>query len=339
MPEEFRKRRGYDLAPFLPVFAWRVVESREASNRFLYDLRKTVGELMAENHYAPMAKLAARRGLMIHCEAGGPHPGPFDALRNWGRCDWPMGEFWVQSPHRPTEDSRFFMKGPASAAHIYGKPIACGEGFTSVGPHWRDTLWSSQKPTFDHEACAGLNLTFWHAFTCSPESMGVPGQEYFAGTHFNPQITWANQAHAFIAYLNRCQFLLQQGRFVADVCYYYGDHVPNVPGRKQTDPAKVLPTYDYDYLNEEMLLQMTVKDGRLVLPCGMSYRLLVLPDLKVISLEVLKKVQELVQAGGAVAGPRPERHPSFSGGAAADQGFHEALRRVVGPGQDQQQAG
>ena len=311
LPEEFLKRRGYDMIPFLPVFAGRIVNSRDASNRFLHDMRKTVGDLMADNHYGVMAQLAAGRRLIIHCESGGPHEGPFDALKNWGRCSWPMGEFWVQSPHRPTEDARFFMKGPASAAHIYDKPIACGEAFTSVGPHWNDILWSSQKPTFDHEACAGLNLIYWHAFTCSPAEMGIPGQEYFAGTHFNPQITWADQAHAFISYIDRCQFLLQQGKFVADVCYYYGDQVPNVPGRKQNDPAKVLPTFDFDFLNEEVLLtRMSVKDGLLVLPDGMSYRLLVLPEKKAMSMAALKKIKELVDAGAKVAGPRPEPNPT-----------------------------
>ena len=107
---------------------------------------------------------------------------------------------------------------------------------------------------------------FWHAFTCSPKEMGLPGQEYFAGTHFNPQITWAKQAPAFVSYLNRCQFLLQQGRFVGDVLYYYGNHVPNIARLKKDDPAKVLPCYDYDVINEEVLLQASVEDGRVVLP-------------------------------------------------------------------------
>ncbi len=330
-PEEFRKRRGYYLTGYLPVLAGRIVDSRNASDRFLYDLRKTVGELMADNHFAVMQQLAAKQGLMIHCEAGGPHSGPFDALKNWGRCDWPMGEFWVYSPHRPTDEKRFFMKGPASAAHIYGKRIVCGEAFTSIGPQWNDILWSSQKPTFDHEACAGLNLIFWHAFTCSPPEMGVPGQEYYAGTHIDPQITWANQAHSFIEYINRCQFLLQQGQFVADVCYYYGDHVPNVPGRKQADPAKILPTYDYDYLNEEVLLtRLSVKHGRLTLPDGMSYQILALPNLKVMSLEALKKIQQLVHDGATVVGPRPERNPSLTNYPIADQTFQEICDELWG---------
>jgi hypothetical protein len=122
------------------------VDNRDVSNRFLADFRKTLADCVADNHYAVMAELARERGMYIHCEASGPHGGPFDGLKNYGRCDVPMGEFWVQCPHRPTEQARFFMKGAASAAHIYGKRIACGEGFTSQGlPDWNDVLWSSQS--------------------------------------------------------------------------------------------------------------------------------------------------------------------------------------------------
>jgi hypothetical protein len=307
-PGEFKKRRGYDIRPYLLVATGKIVDNREVSNRFLADFRKTIGDCFADNHYGVLAKLAHKHNMIIHCEASGPHLGPFDGLKNLGRTDAPMGEFWVKSPHRPTEDTRFFMKCAGSAAHTYGKTIACGEGFTSIGPHWNDVLWSSQKPTFDHEACAGLNLTYIHAFTCSPKEMGIPGQQYFAGTHFDPQLTWANQAGAFVGYLNRCQFMLQQGLFVADVCYYYGDQVPNVPGRKHSDPAHVMPGYDYDHISEEVLLtRMSVKNGRIVLPDGMSYSLLVLPDFKILSLPALKKIRELVAAGAKVAGVKPQR--------------------------------
>lgn len=305
-PAEFRRRRGYDLRPWLPVIAGRVVDSRDASNRFLADLRRTIADCVAENHYGTMAALAHRHGLGIQPESAGPHTAPLDGLLCYGRSDWPMSEFWVPSPHRPTDGARFFVKQAASAAHIYGKPIVCAEGFTSIGPQWNDVLWSSQKPSFDHEACAGLNLVFWHAFTCSPKEMGLPGQEYFAGTHFNPQITWAKQAHVFVAYLNRCQFLLQQGQFVADVLYYYGNHVPNIARLKQDDPAKILPQYDYDVIDEEVLLKAGVQDGRVTLPSGMSYRVLVLPSLKVMSLEVARKLRGLAAAGATIVGPKPE---------------------------------
>jgi hypothetical protein len=314
LPAAFLRARGYDLTPWLPVIAGRIVGDRDRSNRFLADLRKTIAELMAQQKYAALTTLAAQRGLGTHCEAGGPHIGPFDALSNLGQQTVPMGEFWVPSPHRPSEGSRFFMKAPASAAHLYGKRVVCGEGFTSVGPHWNDNLWSAQKPTFDHEACAGLNLTYWHAFTCSPASAGIPGQEYFAGTHFNPQITWAGMAQGIIGYMNRCQAMLQRGLPVSDVLVYVGDHAPNVPGRKQAAPAGILPGYDFDWCNEDALLnRITAKDGQLVLPDGVSYRALVLPDHAVLSLPVARKLREFVKAGVAITGPKPLRSTSLSG--------------------------
>jgi len=306
-PSEFKKRRGYDLRPWLPVIAGRIVESRDASNRFLADFRRTVADCIAENHYGTMAALAREHGLGIQPESAGPHTAPLDGLKCYGQSTWPMSEFWVYSPHRPTDESRFFVKQAASAAHIYGKAVTCAEGFTSIGPQWNDTLWSSQKPSFDHEACAGLNLVFWHAFTCSPREMGLPGQEYFAGTHFNPQITWAAQAGAFVGYLNRCQALLQQGRFAADVLYYYGNQVPNIARLKKDDPARVLPQYDYDVINEEALLQAGVKDGRVVLQSGMSYRVLALPNSAILSLEIVRKLRELAGAGAVIVGPKPTR--------------------------------
>ena len=305
-PAEFKHRRGYDIRPWLPVLAGRIIGDRDSSNRFLTDLRRTIADCIADNHYGTMASLARQHGLGIQPESAGPHTAPLDGLLCYGRSTWPMSEFWVPSPHRPTDGQRFFVKQASSAAHIYGKPIVCAEGFTSIGPQWNDVLWSAQKPSFDHEACAGLNLVFWHAFTCSPAEMGLPGQEYFAGTHFNPQITWAKQAHAFIGYLNRCQFLLQQGAFVADVLYYYGDHVPNIARLKQDDPAKVLPQYDYDVINEEMLMRASVKNGRVTLPDGMSYRVLALPAVRKMSLEVAAKLRDLAAAGATIVGPKPE---------------------------------
>ena len=305
---EFAKRRGYAIQPWLPVLAGRIVTSRAESNKFLNDFRRTIADLVHDNQYALMATNAQKFGMGIQPESGGPHCACLDGLQNFGLNSMPMSEFWVPSPHRPTDEARFFVKQASSAAHIYGKPIACAEGFTSIGPQWNDLLWCSQKPSFDHEACAGLNLVFWHAFTCSPPEMGLPGQEYFAGTHFNPQITWAKQAHAFISYLDRSQFLLQRGKFVGDVCFYYGDHVPNFVRLKKDDPAKVLPEFDYDVCNEEVLLtRMSAQDGRIVLPDGMSYRVLALPNVKTMSLAAARKIRELVLAGATVIGPKPER--------------------------------
>jgi len=311
----FRENRGYDPIPWLPVLAGYVVDSREDSNAFLADFRKTIGDRVAD-HYGHLAELSRKHGMATHPECSGPHAGPLDGLKNYGRSELMMSEFWSPSPHRPTPPNRFFVKQASSAAHTYGKRLVGAEGFTTIGPHWNDVPWSAMKPSFDHEFCAGLNLLFTHTFTCSPKEMGVPGQEYFAGTHFNPQVTWWDEAPTLIDYFKRCQYLAQQGDFVADVVYYYGDHIPNIATLKESDPAGALPGYDYDVLSEELLLsRLTVEKGRLALPSGMEYRVLVLPDHRVLSLRALKKVDELVRAGATVLGPKPLRAVSLEGGA------------------------
>ncbi|MCU0783145.1 MAG: discoidin domain-containing protein [Verrucomicrobia bacterium] len=318
--EEFRKRRGYDLLPWLPVIAGKIVNSREESNRFLNDFRRTMGDLAIANHYQLFRDGAHKHGMLIHPESGGPHAVPIDAQQCLGFNDAPMSEFWAWSPrHRVGDANRFFVKQPASAAHTYGRKLVLAEGFTTIGPHWQETLWDNLKPSFDKALCEGLNLLVWHAFVCSPESEGIPGQQYFAGTHLNPLVTWWPQSGPFFDYLNRCQFMLQQGLAVADVAYYYGDHVPNFTQLKSSDPAKVLPGYDYDVVTSEVILtRMSVKHGRLLLPDGMSYRALVLPDREVISLPVLRKLKELVTAGATVIGPKPAREQSLKDFPACD---------------------
>jgi hypothetical protein len=305
--EEFRKRRGYDPLPFYPVLAGSIVDSRPVSDRFLNDFRKTLGDLAIDNHYRIFRDLAHKHGLQIHPESGGPHAVPIDAQRCLGMDDAPMSEFWAWSwTHRIGDTNRFFVKQPASAAHTYGHPLVVAEGFTDIGLHWQESLSENLKPAFDQALCEGMNLLVWHAFVCSPAEMGIPGQQYFAGTHFNPNSTWWSKSGAFLAYIDRCQFLLQQGGFVADACYYYGDHVPNFAQLKRSDPAHVLPGYDYDVVTEDVLLtRMSVRGGRIVLPDGMSYRVLVLPDRTSISLPVLRKLKELVKAGATVIGPKP----------------------------------
>jgi len=307
MREEFRKRRGYDMTPWTPVLASRIVESRAASGRFLHDFRKTLGDLAIDNHYRLFRDGAHQHGLLIHPESGGPHAVPVDAQRCLGFNDAPMSEFWAWSwRHRIGDSNRFFVKQPASAAHTYGRRFVLAEGFTTIGPHWQETLWDNLKPSFDKACCEGLNLLVWHAFVCSPAAQGIPGIQYFAGTHLNPNVTWWTKSEPFFSYINRCQAMLQRGLFVADACYYYGDHVPNFAQHKRTDPARVLPGYDYDVITEESLLtRASVKKGRIVLPDGMSYRVLVLRDQKAISLPVLRKVKEFVAAGATVVGPKP----------------------------------
>lgn len=307
--KKFEKLRGYDPRPYLPVFAGKLVGSAEISDRFLHDYRKTVADLMADGSYGRLAELAGRNGLEIQGEAAGPSWSGtmcMDALKNLGRHQRPMGEFW-QDDCLVVNGQNKVGKQTATAAHIYGRRTASAEAFTSCAlPHWGDSP-ASLKPTADRAFCEGINRFVFHTMTCTRPQDGLPGYEYGAGTHFNPNVTWWQQgAGPWLSYVNRCQALLQSGLFVADVLYYNGDVAPNLVGPKHVDPS-LGKGYDYDVCNAEVLLtRLSVKDGRLVLPDGMSYRLLVLPDTRRMPEEAVQKIRELVKAGATVVGPRPE---------------------------------
>ncbi len=340
--EEFRQYRGYDLINYLPIVAGYVVDDMETTNAFLADFRKTLGDLVAYNHYARFQEHAHKYHMGIQPESAGPHAGPLDGMKNYGFSDIVMSEFWSPSPHRPRPEDRFFLKQASSAAHIYGKKIVGAESFTTIGPQWNDEIWHDQKPAFDHEICAGLNRTYFHTFTCSPPEMGLPGQEYFAGTHINPQITWWKQSGAFIDYMHRIQSVVQEGSFVADVLYYYGDHVPNVFPFKHADPAGAMPGFDYDVTDETTFLRLKVENGKIIVPSGVQYRVLVLPDHKVLSKAALEKVESLLKQGARVIGYKPEKLISLSGGAEEQKQFHELADQIWGttvPGEGERKYG
>jgi hypothetical protein len=307
---EFRKRRGYDPVVYLPIVSGRILSSRNASEEFLFDLRRTVADLITENHYDHFAALAAQAGLGTHPESGGPHGAPIDALGTFRSASFPQTEFWADSGwHRVKDEERFFVKEASSAAHIYGKTIVAAEGPTSMHRlAWSETLAGNVQPTIDRAFTEGLNRIFWHEFTSSPEKYGKPGQEYFAGTHLNPNVTWWQQAGPFLKSLNRAQFLLQQGQPASDLLYFYGNQVPNFVRVKNDDPAHVLPGYDYDVTGEDALLQRMRLDGEgLATPEGVRYRALALPGSGKISLEALKWIERFVRQGGTVIGLKPDR--------------------------------
>ncbi len=306
--EEFQKRRGYDPVPYLPVVAGRIVGSRELSTSFLADLRRTVADLV-NGHYDRMAVLASEFGMGTQCESGGPHGAPIDALETFRSSSVPQTEYWAMSPeHRSGDSDRYFVKEAASAAHIYGRPLAAAEGMTSIGNQWNESLGSNLRPSFDQALTEGMNRLVWHAFTSSPAELGLPGQEYFAGTHLNPNVTWWRDADPFFRYLNRSQFLLQLGVPVSDLLYYYGDNVPNFVRLKRDDPAKVLPGYDYDVTSTEALLKrMSVADGVLRTPEGIHYKALALPHSRVLPLAALKVAEKYLRDGGTLIGERPLR--------------------------------
>ncbi|HOW72327.1 MAG TPA: glycosyl hydrolase [Phycisphaerae bacterium] len=318
--EEFRTRRGYDLTPFLPALARRIVDGREKTNRFLWDVRMTIADLMAERFFGRFAELAHARGVGIQCETGyGTYPHPqFDGLRVAAQCDVTMGEFWwgtdIMSQFEPFCN---VIRSVASPAHVYGRRIVQAESFTSW-QHFSEYP-ATLKPLGDRAFCDGLNRMVFHQYTHQPNE-DRPGYQYGAGTHIDRHVTWWEMAAPWLNYLTRCQHLLQSGRFHADVAYFYGEgSAKYVPGKKYLKPA--LPDgYNYDCVNADVLLnRMKVADGRLALPEGVSYRLLVLPTQRTLSPGLLRKIRELIELGATVLGDRPARPPGLSDWPKCDQ--------------------
>ncbi len=302
---QFRRYRGYDMTRYLPALSGSVVVDDETTRRFIYDYRKTLGDLLVDAYYREAVDVAHAAGLGVESEAGGPgppiHQVPVDALKALGALDEVRGEFW---PKRPDADRLWVVKETACAAHAYGKRRVHMEAFTSMY-HWQDGPFDL-KPSADRAFCEGMNHVVWHTGAHQPPEAGRPGWVYGAGTHLNANLVWWPKAKPFLDYLARCSFLLQQGQFVADVCYYYGDQGYNFVPPKHVDPS-LGPGRDYDVVNAEVLQRMGVRDGRITLPGGMQYELLVLPDRVDVDLRVLWKIEELVAAGATVVGRKPTR--------------------------------
>ena len=315
MATEFERRAGYPVIRYLPLLAGWKLADEDAGERFLYDWRKLVSDLLIDSHYAAARKFLAAYGLKLIAEAGGPGPpiwdsNPVDGIKALGAVDIPRGEFWIR--HRGI----FLVKAIASAAHVYDKRLVDAEAFTT----WRRWIDGplDHKRLADRALGEGLNCFSLHTFASSPPEAGLPGWAYHAGTDINPSATWWPMAGALMDYLARCSYMLRQGWFVADVCYYYGDQAPNFHPPLCNVPEKPLldglaPLNDYDVCSSEVILgRMRVEQGRIVLPDGMSYAALVLPEQDHIPANVLAKIHALVTEGATVIGhQRPTRSPGL----------------------------
>jgi hypothetical protein len=310
--ERFREYRGYDPTRYLPALIGYTIKDEDLTGRFVYDFRKTLGDLLVDAYYRTACEFARRVGLGVEAEAGGPgppvHQVPVDALKALGAIDEVRGEFW---PWRTDREQLWVVKETACAAHIYGHRRVHMEAFTGFR-HWQDGPFDL-KPSADRAFCEGMNHVVWHTSCHQPPEAGKPGWVYGAGTHLTPNIVWWAKAKPFLQYLSRCSFMLQQGHFVGDVCYYYGDQGFNFVPPKHVDPSLGFG-YDYDVVNAQVILdRMRVRNGQLVLLDGMRYELLVLPDRDDIDFQVLQKIADLVKAGATVVGPKPTRSTGLTG--------------------------
>jgi len=312
---EFRKRRGYDPIPYLPALAGRMVESAEASDRFLWDFRRTLADMFADCHFGMLQELLHQRGLGAYAEAAGISLEILeDTLLNKSKVDIPMGEFWMRALH---PESMYYVdvRAAASAAHVYGKTLVATESFTGGAYEAPYSL----KKVGDYWFAQGVNRIVFH--TSAHQPLDTKPGNTMVGTHINRNITWAEQAGPFMTYLARNSFMLQQGLFVADLAYLLPEGAPSTmsfwgAGLQPAPPEG----YDYDYINTDVLLnRMSVKDdGRLILPDGMSYRMLVLPEIDRMTLPVLRKIRDLVAGGATVVGPKPVKSPSLAEYPSAD---------------------
>lgn len=327
MISQFRARRGYDPTPYLPVLAGRVVQSAEISDRFLWDFRRTMADLYADDFYGTMEKMLQQDGMKSYAEASGVALEiPEDTLLNKSKADIPMAEFWVHALH---PESMYYVdvRGAASAAHVYGKPIVATESFTGGSYEAPYTL----KKVADYWFAQGVNRLVFH--TSAEQPLDTKPGNVMVGTNINRNITWAEQAKPLMTYFARVSYMLQQGQFVADLAYLLPEGAPSTmpfwgAGLQPAPPRG----YDYDYVNTDILLhQLSVgKDGRLLLPDGMSYRVLVLPPTTLMTPEVLRKIHALVAAGATVMGGRPARSPSLVGYPEADREVHELAADLWG---------
>jgi hypothetical protein len=331
---QFEKYRGYSLRGYLPVLAGMAVNSAEAPQRFLRDYGRTLSDCFLHNCYEKLGTLCRQAGLKWHSESGGPWRRDTllftqaDALAFWGRNDMPQGEFWWPGTPAP---GRSNGRQAAMAAHIYGKPLASIEAFTHMGPHW-SAYPAALKPGADAAFCDGINQFVWHTFSASPPDFGKPGIVYFAGTHLNPNVTWWEQAGPFLSYLARCQTMLRQGQFVADVCCYRSDRNYTTWNRsdKASKSSFALPGgYAFDLLSTEVLVdRLSVEDGRLVLPGGMKYRLLLVdPEEESLPPEALRKIIQLAGDGATVV--LGQRQPLRAAGLRDYPACDEEVRRLA----------
>jgi len=317
LPAEFAKRRGYSMLPWMPVISGHIVKSSEASDNFLWDLRKTLAELVAENHYDLLTKILHERGMKRYSESHEDGRALIaDGMEVKRTADIPMSAMWTPSVMGDGLKYRSDIRESASVAHIYGQNLVAAESMTAFG--LGGTAWSfypeKLKPTADMELASGLNRFVVHTSVHQPTDDKIPGLGLGPfGQWFNRHDTWAEEASAWTSYLARSSYLLQQGKFIADVVYYYGEdnNITALFGKKLPD---VPEGYNYDFINSDALLNvLSVKDHELVTPSGMHYKVLALDSNSIeMPLKVLKRINELVNAGATVTGPRPVGSPSLA---------------------------
>ena len=307
--DEFQQRRGYDLRPFMPAMAGYLIQDPSVTEKFLRDLRETMDDLYVENFFAHFTTIANEMGAKSYVEGATGEVLPGDALRDYGVADIPMTEFWYRKTDLDHDALNYKpVKYAASAAHIYNQQIVAAEACTEGGSNWTEDFYCV-KPLIDQHFALGVNHLVFHTFTHNPDNV-FPGST-FGGTTGFPFVrnqTWWKHMPSFTDYIARCQCVLQQGEYAADVLWYLGDEIQRPPYQMSPFPDG----YQYDHVNAEVLQStVSVENGNLTIHDGGTYRVLWLRDSKRMMRSTAEKIRELVTAGAVVLGDKPLGSPSL----------------------------
>ncbi len=320
MVEQFKRLRGYDPLPYLPALAGLVVGTREQSDKFLRDYRQTLADLMASEHYGTVAKVAHENGLKVYGEAledNRPSLGDDMAMRS--HADVPMAALWTFGRKvGPNPSYLADMKGAASVAHIYGQNLVAAESMTSALAPWAYAP-NELRRIIDLEFASGVNRPVVHTSVHQPVDDKVPGLSLaIFGQFFNRHEAWAELARPWVDYMARSSLLLQAGRNVADVAYFYGEEGPITAlyGRKPIADAP--RAHAYDFINRDALFDaIEVKDGEIVAKGGARYKVIQLGgSTRRMTVGTLRRLAALVEAGATVVGQAPESSPALADGDA-----------------------
>ena len=313
----FANKNKYSIVRYMPALTGRVVGSADTTNRFLWDLRRTQGDLMADNYYGKFTELCHKNNIISYIQ---PYDrGPMEEMQIGSRIDTNVGEFWnnLSSIFQNNWTMRRTVKLSAAIAHTNGQKIVAAESFTGEpeSSKWQEYPFGL-KMLGDRMFTQGLNRMIFHRFAHQPHPTAKPGMTMGPwGSHFDRTNTWWDHgAKEWITYLSRCQHMLQQGTFVADLVYFTGEDAGTYT-RVERNELKPAPPegYDYDLINGEVLLNTAkVLNKQLVLADGISYRVLIVQDFRTMSMKVLSKIKEFTDNGLIVMGERPVRTPGLT---------------------------
>jgi hypothetical protein len=318
----FQKQYGYNPLPYLPVLRGAVVKSADASDRFLWDLRRLVADKISYEGIAGLREMAHRNGLTLWLENYGHWGFSGEFLQYGGQSDEIGGEFWSEGALGDIEN-----RAASSCGHTYGKNRISAESFTCGGAAY-SRYPATMKQRADRFFTEGINHTVLCLYIHQPYNDKFPGINAPFSNEFNRYNTWFSQVDVFLKYIKRVNYMLQQGLNVADAAYFIGEDAPKMTGI--TDPP--LPTgYQFDYINAEVIVNsLSVKNGLLTLPHGTQYKILVLPKLETMRPDVLKKIRQLVADGAVVLGPAPNRSPSMQDFPKADEQVQVMAKELWG---------